>query len=76
MPAKDRTGPFAQGPKTGRGFGPCGRGMGYGRGFGRGYGRGQGFRAAEPTREEEIDFLEQEMEAIKQRIKDLKKVKE
>jgi len=40
MPAQDRTGPQGQGPLTGRGLGPCGRGLA--RGFGRGMGRGQG----------------------------------
>jgi hypothetical protein len=44
MPSFDGTGPCGQGPMTGRGMGPCGRGMGrgYGRGYGRGFGRGLG----------------------------------
>ena len=46
MPGFDRTGPFGEGPMTGRGLGPCGRGLGVRRGFGRGMGRGfgRGFR--------------------------------
>lgn len=48
MPGYDGTGPGGYGPATGRGMGPCGRGMafrrgnpyGYGRGFGRGFGFG------------------------------------
>lgn len=53
MPRGDKTGPFGQGPMTGRGLGYCtgnaspgfvnnffGRGMGRGRGFGRGMGFG------------------------------------
>lgn len=32
MPAFDRTGPQGMGPRTGRGFGPCGQG--FRRGFG------------------------------------------
>ena len=38
MPKFDGTGPRGMGPKTGRGFGPCGMGMGmrHGCGFGMG----------------------------------------
>lgn len=47
MPGFDQTGPVGYGPGTGRGMGPCGRGMAYGRGFGQGsgrrFGRGRGF---------------------------------
>lgn len=42
MPWRDGTGPFGEGPLTGRGLGPCGRGMGWRRGFG--WGRGFGWR--------------------------------
>ena len=57
MPYGDRTGPWGQGPMTGRRAGYCagydrpgyanpiggrGFGMGYGRGMGRGFGRGFG----------------------------------
>lgn len=54
MPRGDRTGPWGQGPMTGRGMGYCagyavpgyanpgfGTGMGYGRGFGYGMGAGR-----------------------------------
>ena len=40
MPGLDQTGPFGYGPGTGRGMGPCGRGMAFGRGFRQGFGRG------------------------------------
>jgi hypothetical protein len=40
MPGLDQTGPAGYGPGTGRGMGPCGRGMAFGRGFGQGFGRG------------------------------------
>ena len=40
MPYKDGTGPFGQGPRTGRGMG---RGQGMGQGIGRGRGMGGGF---------------------------------
>lgn len=58
MPRGDGTGPQGQGPKTGRGMGPCPptgqtgqqgwTGTPYGQGSGRnrrGLGRGRGFRA-------------------------------
>ena len=57
MPWGDGTGPWGQGPMTGRGLGYCagyphpgfvvpgpGFGRGFGRGWGRGFGRGRGFR--------------------------------
>ncbi len=49
MPGMDGKGPAGQGPMTGRGLGPCGRGLARGRaparglGLGRGWGRGLGF---------------------------------
>jgi hypothetical protein len=42
MPNRDMTGPRGRGPLTGRGLGPCGKGLARGRGFGRGLGRGRG----------------------------------
>lgn len=44
MPGGDRTGPFGQGPLTGRGAGFCGGfgGPGYAGGFRRGFGGGRG----------------------------------
>ncbi|KPL06443.1 hypothetical protein AMJ86_08525 [bacterium SM23_57] len=57
MPGGDRTGPWGQGPRTGRALGFCagydrpgymspgwGRGFGGGRGWGRGFGAGRGGR--------------------------------
>jgi hypothetical protein len=81
MPGQDRTGPLGQGPLTGRGLGPCGRGMR--RGFGQGFGRGRGFGWTYPaelatlTKAEEKKILEaelKEIEAEKQEI--LKRLKE
>lgn len=54
MPRGDKTGPYGNGPKTGRGLGFCvrndtagfqamERGMGRGAGYGRGNGRGNGY---------------------------------
>ena len=82
MPGFDKTGPFRAGALTGRGFGPCGRGLAFGRGIGRGFGRrfGQGFPVAEQlalTKEEQQKILEaelQDIEAEKQAVE--KKLKE
>lgn len=84
MPWRDGTGPFGEGPLTGRGFGPCGRGMR--RGFGRGLGFGRGFdwrfqnKPVQLTKEEEKKILEaekadleEELKAIKEKLQELKK---
>ena len=80
MPGQDKTGPQGYGPRTGRGFGPCGEGFrrGYGRGCGRGYGR-RFAQEPEMTEEQEKEFLEQELqvvnsqkEGIAKRLKELK----
>ncbi len=80
MPTQDRTGPMGQGSLTGRGFGPCGRGMR--RGFGRGFGRGCGFRFIEPIvlneneekqiLEAELKEIELEKQEIEKRLKEIK----
>ena len=86
MPRQDGTGPNGQGPMTGRGLGPCGRGMR--RGFGQGFGRGMGWRCCERfqslgqanlTKEDEkkileadLKDLEAEKEAVQKRLKELK----
>ncbi|MBN2052796.1 DUF5320 domain-containing protein [Candidatus Woesearchaeota archaeon] len=82
MPGGDGTGPLGQGPATGRGLGPCGRGLARGRGFGRGQGRGFGrgfgfardFGLNEPvelSKEEQKKILEAEKAAIDKRLKEL-----
>ncbi len=64
MPAQDRTGPLGEGPLTGRGFGPCGRG------FGRGFRRGFGFRRF--AFGEEINFTkEQEKKVLEAEIAEI-----
>ncbi len=84
MAYRDGTGPFGQGPMTGRGMGPCagnaramgGRGMGMGRGMGfrRGMGNGMGFVPpvyAKPTKEmlqSEKAMLEAELKAIEEQL--------
>ena len=78
MPGFDGTGPMGQGPMTGGGFGPCGRGLGIrrGRGFrmvrGGGFGRGRGYRFwganQNYSAESEIEALKREKELIEQEI--------
>ena len=84
MPARDGTGPAGYGPMTGRGLGPCGRGMGFrrslGRGFGRGFGTGPAAQPAygygyryQPTKEEEIKMLEADRADIEAELKEITK---
>jgi hypothetical protein len=81
MPGQDGTGPLGQGPLTGRGFGPCGRGLGFRRGFCRGFGwRRQYFgEPVELTKEQQKRILEEELkeidiekEAIEKKLKEFK----
>ena len=81
MPGRDGTGPLGQGPITGRGFGPCGRGLGSRRGSGR-----RRFYFDEPISEpltltkveqkkileEEKKDLELELQRIQEKLKELK----
>ena len=79
MPSGDRTGPLGEGPLTGRGLGPCGRGLR--RGFGRGYGfRAMGFDEVELSKEQKVKVLEAEKVELEaeltetnKKLKDLKK---
>jgi hypothetical protein len=64
MPARDGTGPQGTGPLTGRGFGPCGRGMH----------RGFGFRRQMPlTKEEEKKILKAELSEIELEKREIEK---
>ena len=75
MPGFDRTGPNGSGPRTGRGFGSCGYGsgrrMGYGRGCGMGYRTPITDKQEKEILTEDMNILEKEIEAIKERIKEL-----
>jgi hypothetical protein len=66
MPRLDNTGPYGNGPLTGRGMGPCGCGMR--RGAGRCFGRDAGYRASALTstisKDEEKRILEAELRQI------------
>jgi hypothetical protein len=66
MPNRDGTGPLGQGPLTGRGFGPCGRGLGFRRGFHRGFGWRQQYfgEPVELTEEQQKRILEEELKEI------------
>ena len=60
MPGFDRTGPMGTGSSTGRGFGPCGLGLGWRRRFGDGRG-------------EEKTALEEYKKALKEELEDVEK---
>lgn len=62
MPGMDGTGPFGQGPMTGRGLGYCGRGLR--RGFGRGFGRAGYVYPLTLTKEEQKKILEAQLKEI------------
>jgi len=69
MPRFDGTGPMGYGPRTGRGFGPCGGGYNAPRfGFRRFWSQ---TNELDSLKEEE-KFLENELRAIKQEIKEYK----
>ena len=64
------TGPRGMGPGSGWGMGPCGFGCGRGRGFG-----GRQFFSRKEESEiltDEIEDLENEIKAIKERVAELK----
>jgi hypothetical protein len=79
MPNRDKTGPTGQGPSTGRGFGPCGSGLGRGFGCGRGFGRGLGrfFGWNQPqTEAEQKQALVDYRKALEEELEDVKKEEE
>ena len=85
MPGMDRTGPAGEGPLTGRGLGPCGRGLGFrrgfgrglgtgfGRGLGRGFGRGFFQQPTEMTKEQKVKILEADKAEVEAELEDIKK---
>jgi len=85
MPGFNRSGPQGQGPLTGRGLGPCGRGLAFRRGLGRGFaGRRIAFTPVQPvvqpiyqepilTKEEEKKILEAELAEIKVEMEEIEK---
>ncbi len=76
MPYQNKTGPYGEGPMTGRGLGPCGDG--YRRGFKGSCGRGFGFRKFTPqqvvlTEKEEKAILKKELEAMQTEMQEIEK---
>jgi len=80
MPGFDKTGPRGEGPMTGRGFGPCGLGLGWRRRFGPGRGMGRYFgwnwpQDSQGQKEALAEYkkaLEEELEDVKKEEEDLK----
>ncbi len=74
MPAFDGTGPQGQGPRTGRGFGPCGFGLGWRNRFGSGRGMGRYFTWRWPeNKEEEKEALNEYKKALEEELNDVNK---
>lgn len=74
MPNFDGTGPQGLGPRTGRGFGPCGLGLGWRRRFGRGRGLGRYFSWNWPeSKKDKIDALTEYKKALEEELEDVKK---
>ena len=74
MPRLDKTGPMGVGPMTGRGFGPCGMGMGLGRRFGLGRRMGRGFGWGVPqTKKDQLSALSDYKKALLEELKDIDK---
>ncbi len=65
MPRFDRTGPMGMGPRTGRGFGPCGSGSG------RGLGRYSG-RDLPTTKEDRLKALADYKKALEEELEGVK----
>jgi len=75
MPNFDRTGPRGQGPMTGRGFGPCGFGLGWRKRFGGGRGMGRYFGNWNwpQTKEDQAKALEEYKKALEEELEDVTK---
>jgi len=76
MPAQDGTGPIGMGPRTGRGFGPCGFGMGW-RHHNHHRGLGRYFCWNPPqTKEDQKKALVDYRKALEEELEDIKKEEE
>ena len=74
MPRFDKTGPMGAGPMTGRGFGPCGFGLGWRQRFGAGRGMGRYFGWRWPqSKDEELKALTDYQAALKEELDDVAK---
>lgn len=77
MPNFDGTGPAGAGPMTGRGFGPCGFGLGWRRRFGAGRGMGRYFGWKWPqTSEDQKKAISEYKKALEEELEDVKKEEE
>ena len=90
MPYEDGTGPFGEGPMTGRGMGPCARDpalrrrfarFGFRRGFNRGFGRGfarfdQRFRRWPVQDYEDAITKDEEKKILEAELKDIEAEKQ
>ncbi len=74
MPGFDEMGPRGTGPLTGRGFGPCGLGLGWRRRFGAGRGMGRYFGWQWPqTPKDQTQALKDYQTALSEELEDVKK---
>lgn len=75
MPMFDRTGPQGLGPMTGRGFGPCGLGLGWRQRFGAGRGLGRYFGGWNfpQTKQDKLQALKEYKLALKEELEDVEK---
>lgn len=75
MPFRDGTGPLGQGPMSGRGFGPCGLGLGWRKRFGAGRGLGRYFSGWNfpQTNEEKKEALDSYKKALDEELEDVSK---
>ncbi len=74
MPGFDRTGPRSAGPMTGRGFGPCGSGLGRRGKFASGRGLGRYFGWSLPqTPKDQKEALADYKKALEEELEDVKK---
>jgi len=75
MPGRDGTGPLGLGPLTGRGFGPCGLGLGWRSRFGAGRGLGRYFGGWywPQSNKEKARALQEYKQALKEELEDVEK---
>lgn len=74
MPRGDATGPMGMGPRTGRGFGPCGLGLGWRKRYSPGRGMGRYFGWEWPqTQEDQLKALAEYKKALEEELEDVKK---
>jgi len=78
MPGFDKTGPMGAGPMTGRGFGPCGLGLGWSRRFGAGRGMGRYFGCWNfpQAKEDKLKALTDYKKALQEELEDVSKEEE